>query len=46
MAATAPGGTIVLNGGVGGIQNSYPAQTLSAPITLSAFPDRPVTLGD
>jgi len=45
VAATSPGGTIVLNGGVGGVLLSYPAQTISTPVTLTAFPDRPVTIG-
>ena len=40
------GGTVILNGGVSGITPSYPAQTISSPVTLNAFPDRPVTIGN
>jgi hypothetical protein len=39
------GGTIVLNGGVGGTSYNYPAQSITTPCTLTAFPDRPVTIG-
>ena len=46
LAVTPAGGTIVLNGGVGGLQNPYPAQTINAPVTLLAFPDRPVRIGN
>lgn len=46
VAVTPAGGTIVLNGGVGGLQNPYPAQTINAPVTLTAFPDRPVRIGN
>lgn len=40
------GGTLVLNGGVGGALPSYPPQTISTPVTLTAFPDRPITIGN
>jgi subtilisin family serine protease len=40
-----PGGTIVLNGGVGGTTFNYPAQNIATPCTLTAFPDHPVTIG-
>ena len=43
---TVAGGTVILNGGVSGITPSYPAQTISSPVTLNAFPDRPVTIGN
>lgn len=47
LAATPSGGTIVLNGGHTGTPPPiYPAQTISAPVTLTAFPDRPVTIGN
>lgn len=47
IAATPSGGTIVLNGGSTGMPPPiYPAQTISAPVTLMAFPDRPVTIGN
>lgn len=45
IAATAAGSTIVLNGGLGNLDNYYPPQTISTPITLTAFPDRPVNIG-
>ncbi len=47
LTATPDGGTIVLNGGVGGaLPPNYPAQTIVKPITLRAFPDRPATIGN
>lgn len=47
LTSTADGGTIVLNGGVGGaLPPNYPAQIITKPITLRAFPDRPVTIGN
>lgn len=46
IAATPSGGTIVLNGGIGGITRNYPAQDFNMPITLTALPDRPVTIGN
>jgi len=46
ISATPSGGTIVLNGGVTGTTLSFPPQTLNLPITLTAFPDRPVTFGN
>lgn len=47
LTATADGGTIVLNGGVGGaLLPNQPAQTIIKPVTLRAFPDRPVTIGN
>jgi len=46
LAATPAGGTIVLNGGVGGITRNYPAQDFNTPITFTALPDRPVTIGN
>jgi subtilisin family serine protease len=46
ISATPVGGTIVLNGGLTGSTLSFPAQTLTAPVTLRAFPDRPVTFGN
>ena len=47
VAATPSDGTIVLNGGSTGTPPPiYPAQTISAPVTLTAFPDRPVTIGN
>lgn len=47
MAVTPSGGTLVLNGGGSGVPPPiYPAQTINAPITLTAFPDRPVTIGN
>lgn len=46
MAVTASGGILVLNGGASGLPPPvYPAQTFSTPITFTAFPDRPVTIG-
>lgn len=46
MAATASGGILVLNGGKNGLPPpNYPAQTINTPITLTALPDRPVTIG-
>lgn len=46
LAATPSGGTIVLNGGVGGaLPPIHPAQSITTPVTLKAFPDRPVTIG-
>jgi thermitase len=46
LAVTPSGGTIVLNGGTSGAAPpSHPAQTLNTPITLTAFPDRTVTIG-
>jgi subtilisin family serine protease len=46
LAATPSGGTIVLNGGHTGTPPPiYPPQTISTPVTLTAFPDRPVTIG-
>lgn len=46
MAVTSSGGTLVLNGGASGLPPPiYPAQTIITPITLTAFPDRPVTIG-
>lgn len=39
------GGTLILNGGLGGFNISYPPQPITKPMTLTAFPDRPVTLG-
>ena len=46
VAVTPTGGTIVLNGGVAGVQQYYPPQTITAPVTLTAFPDRPVLIGN
>jgi len=47
IAATPPGGIIVLNGGTTGTPPPvYPAQTLNQQVTLTAFPDRPVTIGN
>jgi hypothetical protein len=47
IAATLPGGTIVLNGGATGTPPpNYPAQIFNQPVTLTAFPDRPVTIGN
>jgi subtilisin family serine protease len=47
LAHTAPGGTLVLNGGIGGIPPPrYLSQTISTPVTLTAFPDRPATIGN
>ena len=46
LSATVTGGTIVLNGGVTGTTLSFPAQTFNTPLTLMAFPDRPVTFGN
>lgn len=47
LAVTPPGGTLVLNGGVGGATLPYyPPQTINQAVTLVAFPDRPVTIGD
>jgi subtilisin family serine protease len=47
MAVTPSGGTLVLNGGATGVPPPiYPAQPFSSPITLTAFPDRPVTIGN
>lgn len=47
IAATPPGGTIVLNGGRSGLAPpKYPAQTFNQPVTLTAFPDRPATIGN
>lgn len=46
IAVTPSGGTIVLNGGVAGVQQYYPPQSISTPVTLTAFPDRPVTIGN
>ena len=46
VAATPAGGTIVLNGGIGGPRTyTFPAVTISTPVTLTAFPDYPVTIG-
>jgi thermitase len=45
LAATPPGGIMVLNGGMSGVANDYPAQSFHTPVTLTAFPDRPVTIG-
>jgi subtilisin family serine protease len=46
MSVTPAGGTLVLNGGKSGLPPPvYPAQTFNTPITLTAFPDRPVTIG-
>jgi hypothetical protein len=46
IAATPAGGTLVLNGGLTLSSTfSYPAQTISAPVTLTAFPDHPATIG-
>lgn len=46
MAVTPSGGTLVLNGGTTGLPPPiYPAQTISTPITLTVFPDRPATIG-
>ena len=46
MAVTVSGGTLVLNGGTTGLPPPiYPAQTISTPITLTVFPDRPATIG-
>lgn len=47
LAVTPLGGTIVLNGGATGVPPPiYPAQTINIPVTLTAFPDRPVTIGN
>jgi len=47
IAVTPPGGTIVLNGGASGLPApNYPAQTINSAVTLTAFPDRPVTIGN
>ena len=45
VAHNPSGGTIVLNGGLGGATTSYPAQSISSPCTLTVFPDHPVTIG-
>jgi subtilisin family serine protease len=46
MAVTPSGGVLVLNGGASGLAPPiYPAQTISTPITLTAFPDRPASIG-
>lgn len=46
IAATPAGGKLVLNGGLTLSSTfTYPAQTISAPVTLTAFPDHPVTIG-
>lgn len=46
IAGTPSGGTIVLNAGIAGVTPYYPPQTINAAITLTAFPDRPVTIGN
>lgn len=47
MSVTPSGGTLVLNGGKSGLPPPvYPPQTISTPITLTAFPDRPATIGN
>jgi len=44
LGVTPPGGTIVLNGRASGLPPpNYPAQTITNAVTLTAFPDRPVT---
>jgi thermitase len=40
------GGTLVLNGGGQMLaEYHYPAQSINSPVTLAAFPDRPVIIG-
>ena len=44
IARTPPGGTIVLNGGWFGVITEFHAETITANVTLSALPDKPVTI--
>ncbi len=47
LAVTPSGGTIVLNGGVAPPGPAfYPAQNFNTPVTLTAFPDQPATIGN
>lgn len=47
LSNTPWGGTLVLNAGLGGATPpAYASQTVTQAVTLSAFPDRPVTIGN